>query len=60
VVGRGLYHIEQMDDGLWFLDLGGVAMTLGSPDQETIPVVAISRDYDTWAQAKEAARKEQG
>lgn len=50
IVGDGRFMIEQMDDGLWFLDLGGVALDLSARGS----VRAMPRDYTTWADAAEA------
>jgi len=50
IVGEGQFHLEQMDRDIWFLEIDGVAMMLGTNTEAHITVTL--RDYTAWSEAE--------
>ena len=60
IVGKGRFHLEQMDDDQWFLDLGGVTMMLDirAINYESY-IVATPNETNTWKEAQALANPTQ-
>lgn len=59
IVGNGHFHLEQLSDEAWFLNLGGLALTLGVGEVGT-KVTAIPRDLmdeRAWHRWQEVVEK---
>lgn len=60
IVGSGRFHLEQLDTGCWFLDLDGLAMTLGVGSRSRAHVTAMprdGRDAQDWARWRDLQTK---
>lgn len=61
IVGWGRFHLEQMDDDQWFLDLGGVRMMLAYNGIDYIKpcIIATPNETNTWKEAQTLANPTQ-
>ena len=55
IVGHGDFHLEQLSEGAWFLQLGGISLTIYTPGRAHVRTNPI--DHDTWEAARAAVNE---